>query len=185
MQSILLQMEVVNLVMKSKLFLGIIMLVVLGGAAVFFTNKSEEQIACTMEAKLCPDGSYIGRVGPKCEFAECPVSENGGGNSILPYNSGIQGVVLRGPMCPVVRLGEECGDAPYETEVVVSRATPYKVFATMKSDRDGKFLINLPPGDYLVSASNEGISKTCDTVSVTVSPEELKNITISCDTGIR
>jgi len=30
------------------------------------------QIACTQEAKLCPDGSYVGRTGPKCEFAVCP-----------------------------------------------------------------------------------------------------------------
>ena len=29
-------------------------------------------VACTMEAKLCPDGSYVGRSGPKCEFAACP-----------------------------------------------------------------------------------------------------------------
>lgn len=28
---------------------------------------------CTMEAKLCPDGSAVGRTGPNCEFAECPV----------------------------------------------------------------------------------------------------------------
>lgn len=30
------------------------------------------QVACTQEAKLCPDGSYVGRTGPKCEFAACP-----------------------------------------------------------------------------------------------------------------
>ncbi|MFZ2167439.1 MAG: hypothetical protein WAV50_01055 [Minisyncoccia bacterium] len=30
--------------------------------------------ACTMEAKLCPDGSAVGRTGPNCEFAECPSS---------------------------------------------------------------------------------------------------------------
>lgn len=29
-------------------------------------------IACTMEAKLCPDGTAVGRTGPNCEFAECP-----------------------------------------------------------------------------------------------------------------
>jgi hypothetical protein len=29
-------------------------------------------VACTMEAKLCPDGSAVGRTGPNCEFAECP-----------------------------------------------------------------------------------------------------------------
>lgn len=27
--------------------------------------------ACTMEAKLCPDGSYVGRTGVNCEFAPC------------------------------------------------------------------------------------------------------------------
>ncbi len=30
------------------------------------------QVACTQEAKLCPDGSYVGRTGPNCEFAQCP-----------------------------------------------------------------------------------------------------------------
>lgn len=30
------------------------------------------QRPCTMEAKLCPDGSAVGRSGPNCEFAPCP-----------------------------------------------------------------------------------------------------------------
>ncbi|HTM68239.1 MAG TPA: hypothetical protein VL426_02965 [Candidatus Binatia bacterium] len=29
-------------------------------------------VACTMEAKQCPDGSSVGRVPPNCEFAPCP-----------------------------------------------------------------------------------------------------------------
>lgn len=32
--------------------------------------------ACTMEAKLCPDGSYVSRIGPNCEFAPCPGAGN-------------------------------------------------------------------------------------------------------------
>jgi len=28
--------------------------------------------ACTEEAKICPDGSAVGRIGPNCEFAPCP-----------------------------------------------------------------------------------------------------------------
>lgn len=31
-----------------------------------------EFIACTADAKVCPDGSYVGREGPNCEFAPCP-----------------------------------------------------------------------------------------------------------------
>jgi hypothetical protein len=30
------------------------------------------QKACTLEAKVCPDGSSVGRTGPNCEFAPCP-----------------------------------------------------------------------------------------------------------------
>ena len=29
--------------------------------------------ACTKEAKICPDGSAVGRVLPNCEFTKCPV----------------------------------------------------------------------------------------------------------------
>ena len=28
--------------------------------------------ACTLDAKLCDDGSSVGRTGPNCEFAPCP-----------------------------------------------------------------------------------------------------------------
>jgi hypothetical protein len=35
--------------------------------------EQPEAVACTMEAKMCPDGSYVGRIGPRCEFAPCPL----------------------------------------------------------------------------------------------------------------
>ncbi|MCI0552242.1 MAG: hypothetical protein L0287_14925, partial [Anaerolineae bacterium] len=31
---------------------------------------------CTMEVKECPDGSYVSRTGPNCEFAPCPGDED-------------------------------------------------------------------------------------------------------------
>ncbi|MEZ0225239.1 MAG: hypothetical protein ACAH83_11840 [Alphaproteobacteria bacterium] len=31
-----------------------------------------EPVACTMDAKICPDGSGVSRTGPNCEFAPCP-----------------------------------------------------------------------------------------------------------------
>lgn len=33
---------------------------------------SNEPVFCTQEAKQCPDGSYVGRTAPNCEFAPCP-----------------------------------------------------------------------------------------------------------------
>ena len=36
------------------------------------TESTDRKIFCTQEAKQCPDGSYVGRTGPKCEFTACP-----------------------------------------------------------------------------------------------------------------
>lgn len=33
---------------------------------------SQKLKACTEEAKICPNGSSVGRIGPNCEFALCP-----------------------------------------------------------------------------------------------------------------
>lgn len=27
---------------------------------------------CTLEARICDNGAYVGRSGPACEFEECP-----------------------------------------------------------------------------------------------------------------
>jgi len=40
------------------------------------TPTSLTQKACTQEAKLCPDGSAVGRSGPNCEFTPCPTPSN-------------------------------------------------------------------------------------------------------------
>jgi hypothetical protein len=36
------------------------------------TEKACAPVACTEDAKQCPDGSYVSRSGPACEFAPCP-----------------------------------------------------------------------------------------------------------------
>lgn len=38
-------------------------------------SPTEEPVACTMDARVCPDGSSVGRVPPNCEFEECPIVE--------------------------------------------------------------------------------------------------------------
>ncbi len=45
-----------------------------GGYLLVLNKNTEVKTACTMEAKLCPDGTSVGRTGPKCEFAPCPTS---------------------------------------------------------------------------------------------------------------
>jgi hypothetical protein len=32
----------------------------------------DEEVFCTQDAQECPDGTFVGRSGPNCEFAPCP-----------------------------------------------------------------------------------------------------------------
>lgn len=89
-------------------------------------------IACTDDAKKCPDGSYVPRVAPSCDFAACPT----GGGTICGAPSKVcpDGTVISpGPNCvyPSCPNGgtvcsadaKECPDGSY-----VSRTGPNCTF---------------------------------------------------------
>ena len=60
-----------------QLLAGVVILFVVGVGSFLYRNTVERpgitaaQRACTMEAKICPDGTSVGRTGPACEFAAC------------------------------------------------------------------------------------------------------------------
>ena len=45
---------------------------VVAGIAIGPASINAESYACPQDAKVCPDGSTVGRTGPNCEFAVCP-----------------------------------------------------------------------------------------------------------------
>jgi hypothetical protein len=68
---------------KNKKILFAVFLLLLAGGVLYLAWRgfsdnaggkanNPEPVFCTQEAKLCPDGSYVGRIGPNCEFAVCP-----------------------------------------------------------------------------------------------------------------
>jgi hypothetical protein len=60
--------------MKS-LFLGLIAIILLGVGGLVYRNVIEQRgqiIACPVDAKVCPDGTAVGRVGTSCVFPACP-----------------------------------------------------------------------------------------------------------------
>ncbi|MBI5422284.1 hypothetical protein HZA44_04085 [Candidatus Peregrinibacteria bacterium] len=93
--------------MNQKLFSLALILLVSGG---LFTLQGcqkvevKRPVACTEEAKVCPDGSAVGRTGPDCSFAPCPQVE-----SPKPCT-------LEAKLCPdgssVGRTGADCSFAP-------------------------------------------------------------------------
>ena len=65
-----------NKKIKTEFAIGIILILAfLVGGAFWLGNKKSFPIknkGCTMEAKVCPDGTSVGRTGPNCEFSPCP-----------------------------------------------------------------------------------------------------------------
>lgn len=61
-----------------QLLAGIVIIVVLGIGGLVYRNVMERPaagpvgVACTEEARMCPDGSSVGRVPPTCSFSPCP-----------------------------------------------------------------------------------------------------------------
>jgi hypothetical protein len=103
--------------------------------------------------------------------------------------SGIRGTVLLGPTCPV---GGEPGDdnpvpcvTAYAAMLVVLDSESVAV-AHVTSGADGRFSVNLPPGDYVVTPST-GVDSypIAQPVSVIVSPGTYAEVEINYDTGIR
>lgn len=69
------------------------------------------QATCTMEAKLCPDGTSVGRSGPSCEFAPCPVASP---SAILSnwktYNNQTLKYEIKYPPNLTIKIPENCDD---------------------------------------------------------------------------
>ena len=132
---------------------------------------------CTMDAKMCPDGSSVGRTGPNCEFAECPSTEG--------YAT-LQGVVTLGPTCPVETTPPDpnCAGKTYQTILTVRSITD-GTSISVPTDETGSYMIKVKADSYMLSASGGDPLPFCKEVSAQVAGNEIKTVDISCDTGIR
>jgi hypothetical protein len=77
---------------KQKIIFAVLAVLLLAGVSYLaWSNYPKQQAgtACTQEAKICPDGSSVGRTGLNCEFAACPAVSNPGWKTSVDAKSGI------------------------------------------------------------------------------------------------
>jgi hypothetical protein len=164
-----------------SLAIAIIALILIGTGTYFFIRKSNPApVACTMEAKLCPDGSYVGRTGPKCEFSACP----GGSVGADGY---VEGHITIGPFCPVERPGVPCPVPPEaytSRSVVIFASDGYTEVKRFALDTNGNYKIVLAPGEYYAQIQPAGIGPGEKKFFSVVSSETI-TVDFNIDTGIR
>ena len=104
----------------------------------------------------------------------------------VPTDSGITGKALVGPMCPVVREGEECPDQPYEATITVNDLQGRKI-VQFQTDEQGNFNVPLAPGEYILHPEPpEGMPLPfADEQRFSVIPGEYTRLIVLYDSGIR
>jgi hypothetical protein len=101
-----------------------------------------------------------------------------------PSDSGIQGQVLIGPTCPVVREGEECQDQPYQATLTVNNPTGERI-VQIQTEEDGRFKIPLQPGEYILHPESPNVLPFAGDQRVLVETGKFTQIIVNFDSGIR
>jgi hypothetical protein len=98
--------------------------------------------------------------------------------------SGIEGLVIRGPIQPVCVVDVPC-DEPFPALFHVTQGSRER--ATFRSDAQGQFSIELPPGDYTITPDPTApiIFPTQQAKTVRVEPDTMVRVELDFDTGIR
>ena len=124
---------------------GIILIVVgliVAGVAIYKISvapQTTKPVACTMEAKVCPDGSSVGRGGPNCEFAACPTSKDTHAD-LIKVSSPISNTTVKSPL---IVQGEARGSWYFEAS-----------FPIHLLDANGNEIISTPAtakGDWMTN----------------------------------
>lgn len=104
-------------------------------------------------------------------------------------DSGIEGMVWVGPMCPVESdpPDPDCADRPYATWLLVTAPEGGDVLEAAASNDAGEFRVALEPGDYAIRsrATASGYPYCASEGTIVVVEHEWTMATIRCDTGIR
>src|SRR5260221_7103563 len=94
-------------------------------------------------------------------------SPSGGGG-----DSGIEGSVFLGPICPVKRIPPDpkCADKPYAATIIVKDSTNQAEITQFTSDASGHFKVALAPGSYWLDPVGGTMPPIGRSLQVTVSP---------------
>lgn len=124
--------------------------------------QEEEQVFCTMDAKMCPDGSYVGRTGPSCAFAACPTDNS---NGVISMGLGESKTALTVTVSPEAIVSDN--RCPADVTCIWAGTVEVKtVLATPVSHGEHTLKLGEPQifGDYTVTLTDVAPIKTQESI---------------------
>lgn len=100
-----------------------------------------------------------------------------------PAPGGVQGHVLIGPLCPVVRVDTPCPDQPYQATLTILDGAGQTV-GQAQSDAQGFFQVALPAGAYTLHPEASGLTRAPDQ-DLVIRAGQWLSVTVTYDSGIR
>jgi len=97
---------------------------------------------------------------------------------------GISGVVLRGPICPVVTQDAACEDQPYQAWIDIRDQAGRRITRVRAGD-DGRFRVGLVAGRYLLFPESGDPFPHASELVVEVERGAFTDVVVFFDTGIR
>jgi len=194
--------------MSKKIYISIVVLAIGVLIGIFALNNKTEKLVTSFEECVEAGGTVASTYPAQCWMTrggerfieqikgyEDDVKEveeiiDNTDNTILPFKSGINGRVLVGPTCPGptrIDSSDNCGDKPYQTvvQVVLVQGSERSVFTYAETDRDGRFSVALPPGNYSLQPRGGSVFPRCGVVDITVKADMVLGYELLCDSGIR
>ena len=101
-----------------------------------------------------------------------------------PTDSGVEGHVLIGPMCPVVQEGQECPDQPYQAVLTVLSPDGREI-VQVQTDEAGLFKIPLEPGEYILRPESPNVMPFAAEQPFVVESGRFTTVIVNYDSGIR
>jgi hypothetical protein len=107
--------------------------------------------------------------------------------AVQPAASGIEGQVWIGPTSPILGVGTPETNEPYQATIVFKDGATGEAVAEVRSDEEGRFRIDLEPGNYLVEpqSPNPGAPPYAEPQTASVQPNQFTRIEIVYESGIR
>lgn len=101
-----------------------------------------------------------------------------------PTDSGIEGQVFIGPMCPVVQEGQECPDQPYQATLTVLSLGGERI-VQVQADEQGRFKIPLEAGEYILHPESPNVMPFASEQTFVVEAGKFTQVIVKYDSGIR
>ena len=158
------------------IIVGLAALAIVWGGWQVWRGSIGGAVACTADARLCPDGSAVGRTGPRCEFAPCPPGPTDYRDAVymldgVPTKLGEGGVAYFGNEA----AGDLNGDGVSDVALLITydgggSGTFYYAVAALKTDTGYQGTNAILLGDRIAPQTTEYRAASSSSTSRTAGP---------------